>query len=220
MIHVIVDFDGTITTNDTNQLLIERYGDATNDQIERDFIDHKIGSQSALNQHFDTMKLTEAEYNQFLVSSITIDESFKAFVKKIKRQNIRLSIMSGGFHNAIEHLLDDDVLSYATIYPNRLIFKENTIDVEFYEQDETCSAPWGPCANCKGIHMKNLKADNELLVFVGDGLTDRCAVEHADLVFAKDRLATFCEDNGLSYYPYSRFDDIQKTLIENGFLDK
>jgi 2-hydroxy-3-keto-5-methylthiopentenyl-1-phosphate phosphatase len=39
-------------------------------------------------------------------------------------------------------------------------------------------------------------------VFVGDGFSDRYAAMYADLVFAKGRLATFCEQASIPYEPY------------------
>jgi 2-hydroxy-3-keto-5-methylthiopentenyl-1-phosphate phosphatase len=47
-------------------------------------------------------------------------------------------------------------------------------------------------------------ADGSELVYVGDGYSDRCAAESADLVFARRGLAGYLEERGI---PFERFED-------------
>ena len=47
-------------------------------------------------------------------------------------------------------------------------------------------------------------ADGTELVYVGDGYSDRCAAESADLVFARRGLASYLEERGV---PFERFED-------------
>ena len=46
--------------------------------------------------------------------------------------------------------------------------------------------------------------DGTELVYVGDGYSDRCAAESADLVFARRGLASYLEERGV---PFERFED-------------
>ena len=45
-------------------------------------------------------------------------------------------------------------------------------------------------------------------VFVGDGISDRCAVKEADLVLAKDVLRDWCREHGYPYEPVENFRDV------------
>ena len=47
-----------------------------------------------------------------------------------------------------------------------------------------------------------VKAAGAVTVFVGDGISDRYAVTCADIVFAKDKLAAYCEGASIPYAPY------------------
>jgi 2-hydroxy-3-keto-5-methylthiopentenyl-1-phosphate phosphatase len=49
-------------------------------------------------------------------------------------------------------------------------------------------------------------------VFVGDGYSDRCAALAADRVFARDGLARYLTDAGVSYEPFSDLDDVAAAL--------
>ncbi len=50
-------------------------------------------------------------------------------------------------------------------------------------------------------------------VFIGDGMSDRCAVDTADWVFAKGTLATYCRQRGIQYTPFATFADVIAALI-------
>jgi 2-hydroxy-3-keto-5-methylthiopentenyl-1-phosphate phosphatase len=57
-----------------------------------------------------------------------------------------------------------------------------------------------------------------LIVYIGDGLSDRCGVEKSDIVFAKDDLKTFCIENKIDFYEFENFEDILmmlKKLVSN-----
>jgi len=50
--------------------------------------------------------------------------------------------------------------------------------------------------------MDLLNPGRVLTIFVGDGFSDRHAAGGADVVFAKDKLAAFCEQASIPYSPF------------------
>ena len=60
--------------------------------------------------------------------------------------------------------------------------------------------------------MLGSAGDGDVLIYVGDGYSDRCPVEYADLVFAKGSLQTWCQQNNISYLPYRSLDDVRRRL--------
>ena len=56
--------------------------------------------------------------------------------------------------------------------------------------------------------MRLLNKTNAPAIFVGDGLSDRYAVESADLVFAKDGLASYCTEQSIEHTPYQNLGDV------------
>ena len=59
-----------------------------------------------------------------------------------------------------------------------------------------------------------LNIDNDIIVYIGDGYSDFCAVKFADIVFAKGELQTKCQNENISYYLYKNFDDIIARMTE------
>jgi len=47
------------------------------------------------------------------------------------------------------------------------------------------------------------------VAFVGDGVSDRYAAVYADLVLAKDTLASYCTTYGLPFHGWETFGDVR-----------
>ena len=57
-----------------------------------------------------------------------------------------------------------------------------------------------------------MTGDDEISVLIGDGFSDTCAAQYADIVFAKKSLASYCWKNNITYFEYKDFGDVQKKL--------
>ena len=60
--------------------------------------------------------------------------------------------------------------------------------------------------------MLTHSGEDEIIVFVGEGYSDRCPAEYADIVFAKDALQTYCQERNISYFLYTSFADVVSRL--------
>jgi 2-hydroxy-3-keto-5-methylthiopentenyl-1-phosphate phosphatase len=56
--------------------------------------------------------------------------------------------------------------------------------------------------------------NNEVSVYIGDGVSDFCVSHYADVVFAKKTLASHCWKNNITYFEYKTFKDVIKKLIK------
>ena len=50
-------------------------------------------------------------------------------------------------------------------------------------------------------------------MLVGDGASDRKAALLADVLFAKDDLAEWCDEAGVDYRPFRSLDDVARALL-------
>ena len=77
----------------------------------------------------------------------------------------------------------------------------------------------GRCGNCKRNVVEGLRAEAAArgayprIVFIGDGSSDRCGAQVADLVFAKLRLRAWCDENGVDYIPFETMADVITVLF-------
>ncbi|MCL2247725.1 MAG: MtnX-like HAD-IB family phosphatase [Oscillospiraceae bacterium] len=207
---IVSDFDGTIIVEDSTVELINTFGNDKNDEIELEFISGAIGNREAMLRHFEILSITLDEYQLFLKSNINIDSGYDAFFKELTRANVPLIIVSAGNRPSIETVLGYERLHGVEIYANSLS-AEPYIKPVFAMEIPTCEKTFGPCGNCKRECLKAIrKKVKRKIAYIGDGLTDRCAIEETDLVFAKDALAKYCDKENIAYIPFSSFDDISK----------
>jgi 2-hydroxy-3-keto-5-methylthiopentenyl-1-phosphate phosphatase len=62
--------------------------------------------------------------------------------------------------------------------------------------------------------MLNASADEDIIVYVGDGYSDRCPVKYADFVFAKRQLIRYCQEQNITYFEFHHFGDVREKMEE------
>ncbi len=214
MVHIFVDFDGTITTGDVGDALFERFG---GDRSLRAVDAYRRGELSAVECFLEECRacgnVPIAELRQFL-DSREIDPTFAAFDSYCRGRSFALTILSDGMDHYIRSILGRYGLGHVPFRANVLELAPGAQDghvtfvPSFPNTDEVCDR----CASCKRNHILTTTADDDVVVYVGEGYSDRCPVQFADLVFAKDDLLRYCEENSVAYYPYASFDDISDRL--------
>lgn len=211
-----IDFDGTITKNDVVDMILERFGSDEWRVVEKEWVEGKIGSRECLSRQIALVKVSQDDFIKFL-KTIEIDPHFTGFLKTAQSFSIPVTIVSDGFRFVIDSVLENnfrifpDLIHHLPVFSNDLVWKNGRAEAVF---------PEGPlcehaCANCKVrvIHANN--PDKDLVVFVGDGLSDRFAAKTATLTFAKNKLLKFCQENKVEHLPYLSFKDIENWVLKN-----
>ena len=70
------------------------------------------------------------------------------------------------------------------------------------------------CGTCKRERVRAHQAGGRVVVFIGDGTSDRYAAHHADVVFAKGPLATWCAEVGHPFRAWDTFEEITAWAVE------
>jgi len=211
---VLIDFDGTITTQDTNDLLIEKYGNEKTRKLEKKYENGELSFLDFFRKIFFEINMTEKEYLDFIVS-FEMTRGFIEFYNSLRANNIPVSIISGGIENGITPFLRSYGINEIEVYANRVMFIKNQMTVEFYDRNNlntNCSKS-DPCGNCKVRHYRRFKEIFDTVVFIGDGSTDRCVAEIADVVFAKNSLLEYCKVNNIEHIPWTDFNDISNFIL-------
>ncbi len=67
--------------------------------------------------------------------------------------------------------------------------------------------------------MLTKASDQQVIVYIGDGYSDRCPAQFADVVFAKGSLVGFCETNNITFHRFEAFADVLakfRLMVEKG----
>jgi 2-hydroxy-3-keto-5-methylthiopentenyl-1-phosphate phosphatase len=200
---VLVDFDGTITQEDVGALLFNTFSGKQSQKIVSLWLKGKISSKVCLERECGLIKITQSELKKFTLSQ-KIDEQFLTFVDLCNEKQIKLVILSDGLDFYIKLILKKYGLEDLSFYSNILRFENGKLRPDFPYYDRGC----GNCGNCKRYHLENLKGAKQKVVYIGDGLSDRCAVQEADFVFAKNDLHKFCVKKKIKHYNFRDFGDV------------
>ncbi len=205
------DFDNTITRGDLLDAILERFSkDDSWREWEAAWQDGRISTRECLHRQIGNLKASRAEILEFAAGA-TIDPFFVPIVRKAAGANLELIVVSDSFTPLIEAVLKRNDVPEVRVYANEVRFLKNRVEAAFPYLDPSCPR----CAHCKAQHFHAFR--NRETIFVGDGLSDICAANVADVVFAKDALARHMSQAGKKYLPFDSLGTILEFLVRKGY---
>jgi 2-hydroxy-3-keto-5-methylthiopentenyl-1-phosphate phosphatase len=212
MMRVFSDFDGTIAADDVGGQLFRRFGGAQAIEIARHYLTDAISACAYLTKECESVENASSSDVGLFVDQFSLEPSFEGFVEFCRRNGLPLVVLSDGLDFYVERLLKNNGFGDLPVFSNHLEFvlsgAVTRLVPSFPHTDAECLL----CGNCKRNHMLTLSADDDIIVYVGDGISDRCPVRYADIVFAKGRLIRYCQEQNITYYEFKDFHDVAQRL--------
>jgi 2-hydroxy-3-keto-5-methylthiopentenyl-1-phosphate phosphatase len=202
---VFLDFDGTISTRDVGIHLLERAGADGWWDLHEEYERGEIGSRECMYDQWALVEGDEAALRA-VAAEVPLDAAFAPLVHDLRARGTEVTVVSDGFGFYVEEACAPhgvDVLTNAVDFATR--------ELLFPHEDRCC--PCSTCGVCKQAPIKDAKYRGQTTVLVGDGASDRKAALLADVVFAKDSLATWCGTFGVRALPFSTLEDVRQALI-------
>jgi 2,3-diketo-5-methylthio-1-phosphopentane phosphatase len=211
---VITDFDGTLSLTDVGYEVLLKFSRQGWDDIDRDYCEGRIGSMEAYGRICAILGGTREAMLQFVAENTVIDPHFKEFYAFCRKSGIDVKVVSDGLDFYIDFILRKHGLSDIPFYSNVMTFRDGMpLSIEFPHANETCNK----CGTCKSNILESCQAGYGKIVYVGDGYSDLCPAQKADLVFAKGILWTRLskkEQKGVR--KYRSFREVTEFLSNNG----
>ena len=206
---ILCDFDGTISIRDTGYLLVNQFTSGGWEGIDQDFRNGKIGSKEAYSRIARILKGDESTLLRFIEEHSSIDPSFPTFYQYCREKGIDIKIVSDGLDFYIKKILEMHHLEEIPFYANCTQFRQDEgTDVSFPHSSEEC----GLCGTCKKKLVQIHRNEYDSIFFIGNGLSDRCAAQEADFVFAKDSLSPYCIKKDITCNFFKNFQEILNDL--------
>lgn len=209
---IFVDFDGTITTKDVGETLVVTFGQPDEvKKIVKLWMEDKITSPQSWELMFATISSFDIPSLEKMLSEIQIDSAFKRFVGYSRENDFEIRVLSDGFDIYIKRILDREGLLDLEVFSNHVTLSpDNKLIPHFPYGDEECKF----CGNCKRNHILSNCSDEDFIIYIGDGYSDKCPVQYCDFIFAKGSLLRYCEMNRITYFPFQDFNDVISRLEE------
>lgn len=215
-IAVLCDFDGTVANEDVGSLLFRTFSEnGESKEIVRAWKRGEISSRECLEREASTACVDRPALDAFL-RGCSLDPFFKDFHDFACRRGIEVVIMSDGLDYYIERLLLRNGLGHVDYFANKLRWNGRGFEVGF---------PWydllecTDCGCCKAHHLYRYRDEGYFVIYVGNGLSDRCPSEKADMVFAKGDLLAHCLEKGISHVKFRNFRDVEREVLARFFLE-
>ncbi|MCW2959916.1 MAG: hydrolase, haloacid dehalogenase-like [Thermoleophilia bacterium] len=212
---IICDFDGTVTARDTNSFLAQRYAPEAYAGLEGKLAARTMTLREVLSTEFVNMGVPLDTIVEAAVENVPFRSGFPELLDAVEAADAKFVLLSSGFRQVIEPLLEREGLAgRVPLVANDIAIGPDGPRIEWRDLP-TCELCGEPCkrsdiAQLRGGQLHD--ADFDHVVFIGDGLSDRCGAETADRVFARDSLATWLDEQDEPWEPWGDFHDILGAL--------
>ncbi|UPG74566.1 MtnX-like HAD-IB family phosphatase (plasmid) [Roseomonas gilardii subsp. gilardii] len=200
---VHIDFDGTISLQDTTDLLLERFAEPAWLDVEAEWLRGAIGSRECLRRQVELLRLTPEAMEGF-IASLRIDPGVPDFVAFCRARGLPVTVLSDGLDHVVSGVLRRAGLGDLPVLANRL--EQAGADrwvLRFPHARAECRAASGHC-KCARFTAPAVRPG----LLIGDGRSDFCAAGEAEFVFAKSRLIAHCEAEGIAHQPFRDFAEL------------
>jgi len=214
---VLSDWDGTITSFDSNDYLTDNFGMGLEKrrQLNLDILSGKNNFRDAFREEMRSIPKPFDECKEILKRDIRADPGFVAFFEWCKSAQIPFVVVSSGMEPLIRAVLsklvgEDDAKLVEIISNDVTIHADGTWEIYYRHPD----SGYGHDKSQAILPYRQLP-EPPLLFFFGDGVSDLSAARHADVLFVKQKaggendLAAFCRREGI---PHIIFEDFNEAL--------
>jgi 2-hydroxy-3-keto-5-methylthiopentenyl-1-phosphate phosphatase len=201
---LILDWDGTVTVDDTLILALREFGDW---QVYLDAAAALRRGEITLHEEIrrDAESITTPieEVVAWLRENLELRPGFLELAEAY-----RPLIVSSNFRQLIEPILERERVELEVLANNVEWSPEGWLAT--FRNGDSCGTCGEPCKRA------DLPTNGDV-VYVGDGYSDRCAAQAADRIFARDSLAQYLDEQGVAYEPFDDFYDVARALAQDRF---
>jgi len=212
-VSMFCDFDGTISVGDVVDILLEELADPQWRVIEQRWENGEIDDCQCMSEQISLIHGRWSDITKVL-DTIQIDPHFKSFVDQCNRANIPVYIGSNGLDKVIAYFLERENIKVEDIWSYRLIQSNSQWSLAFPEGQArgVCQTPGSVACKCALVEAHRQESQDIYRIVVGDSKSDFCWVQKADFVFAKSKLAMYCQEKQIDHLSFTNFADISHSL--------
>lgn len=212
---VFCDFDGTITTVDTFGDALAKYAPQLGAEILPGLYNREITLREGVRRILES--IPSEQFAAFVdeVNDKQVRQGFSEFLQFLGDRQVPCVVVSGGLVAMVERVLarlgtDGKPLRH-------WIDSVAAISIDTEADYFTIVSPFeGGTELVEKVQVMG-KYDYHRAIAIGDSLTDINMALKADLVFARDRLQAYLDQEGKAYIPWETFDDIRQYLTQQSF---
>ena len=198
---VLTDFDDTAAAQNVAELLLNRFGHPDWKEVRQSFRDGYMDLKEYQEITFRNIQADRATMQSYVKEHANLRPYFKELWGFCQANEIPMAVVSQGLDFYIEALLEKEGVARVPVYAVETDFHGGTITYHYnhaYPGKESLG-------NSKGYIVESFQKRGCHVFFAGDGRSDQEAARVADVIFAHNTLAKFCDDEGIAYQHFEDF---------------
>jgi 2,3-diketo-5-methylthio-1-phosphopentane phosphatase len=213
---IFSDFDGTFTARDVGNRIFTYFSGGENRRLVDEWKKGLMTSRECLLREASLTRVSKREFYRFL-DDFELARGAKEFWEATRAQQIPFIILSDGLDLYIEYILAKNNLPIQ-FHANKASLVDGRLKIEFPYGNNSCPR----CGSCKGERIKETVAEiaenreGVEIIFIGDGLSDICALPESDVIFARGDLLNYCQVHDFKAIEYGDFFDILEWMKKSG----
>jgi HAD superfamily phosphoserine phosphatase-like hydrolase len=204
---ILVDYDGTIAQTDVSDAVMAEHVPAIWESEAAAYDAGLMGSRRLMEIE---MSLVDAPVEALLATAAAQphDPGFVPFVRRAQAAGVVVEVVSDGFGFFIDPALGALGVAELPVITARTTFAGRRASIAFPNGHPACFV----CGTCKRNRVLDHQAAGRLVVFIGDGESDRYAAGYSDIVWAKRALVRICLEAGWEFRRWTEFSEIEAWL--------
>jgi len=208
----LLDYDGTIALTDISDAILAAHArDPRWKARDEPYDAGLIGSRDLLAWDATILPDDEALLTA-TAEQQRQDHSFPAFAATVRRWGASIEVVSDGFGFYVAPMLAQLGVGELPVATAEMRFGTGAghPEIAFPAGHPSCFVG----GTCKRERVRAAHRQDHLVAYVGDGMSDRYGAAHAEVIFAKARLARLCDEEGWPYLAWERFAEIERWTEE------
>ena len=206
---VLCDFDGTIATIDTAELVLHKFAHGDWQIYDKYLENGEITLEECMKKQLSYLRASKEQILDELKDVIRFRPNFEELATYCRRNRIPLIIASAGLDFVIKYFLDSRGWSrFVTTYTAKTSLDAAGWSLTFPSLLDKESS------NFKHDLVRNFKRQGKAVVFIGDGTGDFAPSAEADYPFAikGSKLARMCINHGIPCVEIEDFKAVTRRL--------
>ena len=138
-----------------------------------------------MQEEFATVRATPEDVRELVLREAGLRRGFREFVHWARERDHRLIVFSSGFRSVIEAALAHWEIEGLEVVSHEARFSLDGCRLVWSDRGEVCEECGRRCKR----HDLRRRSRGERMVYIGDGISDRCGARMADVIFARAMLA-------------------------------
>lgn len=203
---LVIDFDGTLCVQDAVDAFSDHFDPAGFAAAATAFNAGEITLNECLARQVAGIDRPVDEILGYMLEAIDVRDGVPELLAWCAAHDVEPVVLSSGFVNLMEPFLADRGIEVPVV-GHLLEETPDGLRIRFRDRAQ-CALCGEPCKRSDVAAL----AGGRAVAYVGDGASDLCAAEVADIRFARSSLARHLDRADCAYVPFDDFHDVQRGL--------